>query len=386
MTTAAIIVAGGNGIRAGGDVPKQYQCVAAKPLITHAVDGFAAHCSIDHIIIVHGAGHEAAVKDAVGARTISAIVPGGALRQDSVRAGLNAAKMLGADHVLIHDAARPLIPGDVINRLLKALETAPGAIPVLKVVDTLARGAERFEAVLPRDGVHRVQTPQAFHLDALIAAHESWGDAVATDDAQVLAAAGHDVALVAGDARLEKITLPEDFVRMEQAMNAAMISRTALGYDVHRLAAGEELWLGGVLIPHEKGLAGHSDADVALHAITDALLGTISAGDIGTHFPPSDVQWKGARSAQFVAHAAKLIQQKGGIIDFVDLTIICEAPKIGPHREAMQNAIAEMIGIPVASVSVKATTTEGLGFTGRREGIAAQALATARLPAFWPVA
>ncbi len=386
MTTAAIIVAAGNGIRAGGDVPKQYQRVGGRPLITLAVDSFTAHSSIDHIIIVHGAEHEALLKIALGARTVSAIVPGGTSRQDSVRAGLIAAKSIGADCVLIHDAARPFIPSDVIDRLLKALETAPGAIPVLPVVDTLAHGADRFEAVLPREGVHRVQTPQAFQLNALMAAHESWGDALATDDAQVLAVAGYDVALITGDARLDKITLPEDFTRMEQAMNASMINRTALGYDVHRLAAGEELWLGGLLIPHDKGLAGHSDADVALHAITDALLGTISAGDIGTHFPPSDVQWKGARSAQFVAHAAQLIRKQGGVIDYVDLTIICEAPKIGPHREAMRSVIADILEIPEASVSVKATTTEGLGFTGRGEGIAAQALATVRIPAPWPVA
>jgi 2-C-methyl-D-erythritol 4-phosphate cytidylyltransferase / 2-C-methyl-D-erythritol 2,4-cyclodiphosphate synthase len=385
MTTAAIIVSAGHGIRAGGVVPKQYQRVCGKALIAHAYDCFAAYGAIDHIIIIHGEGQEDLLHTALEGRTASATATGGAMRRDSVWAGLNVAESLGADRVLIHDAARPFIPGDVINRLLAALDAAPGAIPVLPVVDTLVRGDGRFESVVPRDCVHRVQTPQAFRLEALMAAHHGWGDAPATDDAQIAAAAGYAVSLVAGDVRLEKITLPEDFARMEASISQPMIgppmiSRTALGYDVHRLAGGEELWLGGVLIPHDKGLSGHSDADVALHAITDALLGTICAGDIGAHFPPSDARWKGARSAQFMAHAAQLIREKGGIIDFVDLTIICEAPKIGPHREAMRSEIANILNISAENISVKATTTEGLGFTGRGEGIAAQAAATVRIP------
>lgn len=380
MTTAAIIVSAGNGARAGGDVPKQYQRLSGKALIAHAYDCFAAHEAINHIIIIHGGGQEELLHIALDGRIVSATATGGAMRQDSVRAGLNMAESLGAECVFIHDAARPFIPRDVINRLLAALNVAPGAVPILPVVDTLARGDAQFETVVPRDRLHRVQTPQAFHLAALMAAHDSWGAAPATDDAQIAAAAGYAVSLVAGDVRLEKITLPEDFVRMEASFNAPTISRTALGYDVHRLASGEELWLGGVLVPHDKGLSGHSDADVALHAITDALLGTICAGDIGAHFPPSDPRWKGARSAQFVTHAAQLIREKGGIIDFIDLTIICEAPKIGPHREAMRTAIATILNISADNISVKATTTEGLGFTGRGEGIAAQAVATVRIP------
>jgi 2-C-methyl-D-erythritol 4-phosphate cytidylyltransferase / 2-C-methyl-D-erythritol 2,4-cyclodiphosphate synthase len=385
MTTAAIIVSAGNGMRAGGDVPKQYQRVRGKALIAHAYDCFAAHGAIDHIIIIHGDGQEDLLLTALDGRAVSATATGGAMRQDSVWAGLNVAESLGADRILIHDAARPFIPREVIDRLLAALDAAPGAIPVLPVVDTLVRGNGLFESVVPRDCVQRVQTPQAFRLKALMASHRSWGDAPATDDAQIAAAAGYAVSLVAGDVRLEKITLPEDFARMEASFNQLvigppMISRTALGYDVHRLADGEELWLGGVLIPHDKGLSGHSDADVALHAITDALLGTICAGDIGAHFPPSDVRWKGARSAQFMAHAAQLIREKGGIIDFVDLTIICEAPKIGPHREAMRSEIANILNISAENISVKATTTEGLGFTGRGEGIAAQAAVTVRIP------
>jgi len=234
-------------------------------------------------------------------------------------------------------------------------------------------------ATVPRDDVVRVQTPQGFHLQAVIAAHAAWpAVAEATDDAQMVRRLGGRVALVQGDPMLEKITYPDDMTGAD--MRLTWETRTAMGYDVHRLEDGEELWLGGVLIPHHQGLSGHSDADVALHALTDALLGTIAAGDIGTHFPPSDPQWKGAESGQFLQHAAKLIADKGGRIDFVDLTIICEAPKIGPHRAAMVERIAGLLNIEQSRVSLKATTTERLGFTGRGEGIATQAVATVRLP------
>jgi 2-C-methyl-D-erythritol 4-phosphate cytidylyltransferase / 2-C-methyl-D-erythritol 2,4-cyclodiphosphate synthase len=380
MTTAAIIVAAGKGIRAGGALPKQYQTLGGTALVAHAVDCFAAHADISHIIIIHAAQHIELLHVALGNRTVAAMVSGGILRQDSVRIGLNTAKALGASQVLIHDAARPFIPAEVIDRLLEALRSSVAAIPTLPVADTLVRGDRRFEAVVPRDGLNRVQTPQAFHIDAILAAHEHWGPREATDDAQVAATAGHGVALVPGDVRLDKVTLAQDFARMEAMMQSPMNSRTGMGYDVHRLEAGEELWLGGVKIPHTHGLSGHSDADVALHALVDAILGAIADGDIGVHFPPSDPQWLGADSSQFLEYARDRVQARGGIIDHVDLTLICEAPKIGPFRDAMRARIAELLRLNVNSVSIKATTTERLGFAGRSEGIAAQAVATVRLP------
>jgi 2-C-methyl-D-erythritol 4-phosphate cytidylyltransferase/2-C-methyl-D-erythritol 2,4-cyclodiphosphate synthase len=304
-------------------------------------------------------------------------VIGGATRRDSVRAGLEAIGT--ADRVLIHDAARPFLPAPVIDRLMTALETHEGAIPVLPVADTLVKASEQLGAVIPRDGVFRVQTPQAFRFPIVLDVHRHWPEGTdATDDAQMVRAAGHDVALVQGDKVLEKITHTEDFALAERLR--PMRVRSALGFDVHRFEAGEELWLGGLRIPHDRGLSGHSDADVALHAITDALLGAIGAGDIGMHFPPSDPQWRGAASARFLEHAARLVAERGGVIDFIDLTLICEAPKIGPHRDAIRSSIAVLLRLDPLDVSVKATTTERLGFTGRGEGMAAQAIATIRLP------
>ncbi len=281
--------------------------------------------------------------------------------------------------MLVHDAARPFVSAAVIDRLLAALDTAEGAIPVLPVADTLVA----IDGVtVARDRLRRVQTPQAFRRHALAEAHARWDGTVATDDAQMVRALGRTVAMVEGDTMLEKITYPADFAAAEARV--ATETRSASGFDVHRLEDGEELWLGGVLIPHHQGLSGHSDADVALHAITDAVLGTIAAGDIGTHFPPSDPQWRGAESGQFLRHARSLVEQRGGRITFVDVTLMCEAPKIGPHRTAMQARIAELLGLSTDRVSVKATTTERLGFTGRGEGIAAQAIATIELPRTWP--
>lgn len=356
----------------GGAVPKQFAPLGRSTVLAHAVAAFQAHGGIDQVLVVIGAGHEAQVPAGVRA------VIGGIERRDSVRAGLAA---LDCTHVLIHDAARPLLPAPVIDRLLAALGTAAGAVPVLPVADTLAHGDALLGAVVPRAGLLRVQTPQAFRYDAIVAAHEAWDDAATpTDDAQVARAAGYDVVTVEGDNALEKLTYPQDFAAAEARLAARLVSRSATGFDVHRLEAGEELWLGGVLIPHDRGLSGHSDADVALHAITDALLGTIGAGDIGTHFPPSDPQWRGAASDQFLAHAASLVRAEGGVIDFVDLTLICEAPKIGPHRATIRSRIAAILGVPEQAVSIKATTSERLGFTGRGEGIAAQAIATVRVP------
>ncbi len=297
------------------------------------------------------------------------IVPGGEMRQESVRAGLEALADKPPGTVLIHDAARPALAGEVVARLLAALETAPGAIPVLPVVDSLHReGAGR----VARENLHRVQTPQAFRYPDILAAHRSWSAAPeAGDDAEVARAAGLEVALVEGDEALRKITFAADFI--------APVTRwphSGTGFDVHRLAEGEELWLCGVKIEHSRGLVGHSDADVALHAVTDAVLGACAAGDIGEHFPPSDPRWRGAASHAFLEHAVALARERGYAIGNVDLTIVCEAPRIGPHRPAMRGALARMLGIGIDAVSVKATTTERLGFTGRGEGIAAQAIAT----------
>lgn len=379
MTIAAIIVAAGKGIRAGGTVPKQFAPLCGKPMLSHSVTALTSHPMITQTIIVIGQGqHDHA--HALQLENVS-FVEGGTERRDSVRAGLEALEGQGVTRVLIHDAARPFIPASVIDALLAALDHAPGAVPALPVADTLAKGTETLGNNVPRAGLNRIQTPQAFDFDAILAAHRAWpAGEEATDDAQMLRRAGHDVALVPGDAMLEKITHPADFAAAEARHAASRISRSAMGYDVHRLAAGEELWLGGVLIPHDKGLAGHSDADVALHAITDALLGTIGAGDIGMHFPPSDLQWRGASSDRFLDHAASLVRAEGGIIDFIDLTLICEAPKIGPHRDTIRSRIAQILDLPVGKVSLKATTTERLGFTGRGEGIAAQAIATIRIP------
>lgn len=366
--TVALIVAAGKGERAGGDVPKQFQILAGLPLVEHARRALAGHPGIDRVITVVAEGQVVEGE----------VVTGGATRCESVRKGLEA--IGAASRVLIHDAARPLIPNAVIDRLLAALDDSTGAVPTLPVADTLAGRSNLLGDTVDRSTLVRVQTPQAFDFAAILAAHRAWPDGEeATDDAQILRRAGHDVAMVAGDPMLDKITFPGDIALAEARLGANMRVRTATGYDVHRLAEGEELWLGGVPIPHDKGLSGHSDADVALHAVTDAVLGTIAAGDIGTHFPPTDPQWCGAESGQFLRHAASLVTAQGGMIDFVDLTIICEAPKIGPWREPIRTRIAALLQLAPDQISVKATTTERLGFTGRGEGIAAQAVVTVRV-------
>lgn len=375
--TVALIVAAGRGERAGGEVPKQFALLGGVPVIARAVEAFGDL----PVFVVVGDRQQDALARALGGRRVAGVAIGGATRQDSVRNGLAAIGAAGgAAKVLVHDAARPLLPRPVLESLIAALDRHEGAVPVLPVADSLARGDTAMGETVDRTHLLRVQTPQAFRMDALLTSLESWKGEAATDEAQVLRAAGFNVATVPGDMMLDKITHPEDFRRAEALLAARMISRSASGYDVHRLAEGEDLWLGGLKIAHTHGLSGHSDADVALHAITDAVLGTIGAGDIGSHFPPSDMQWRGASSDRFLAHAAMLVGAKGGLIDFIDLTIICEAPKIGPHRDAMRHRIAEILHLPPSRISVKATTTERLGFTGRGEGIAAQAIATVRIP------
>jgi 2-C-methyl-D-erythritol 4-phosphate cytidylyltransferase/2-C-methyl-D-erythritol 2,4-cyclodiphosphate synthase len=378
---AALIVAAGKGLRAGGDLPKQYALHQGKPLLRHSVEAFLAWGRSCSVTVVIGEGQREQAEAALAGLAGIEFVNGGAERSDSVRQGLLAlADTGGADRVFIHDAARPHLSAAVLDRLDAALDRLPGAVPVLPVVDSLARGGDGLmQAAVDRASLWRIQTPQAFHFDAILAAHLAWPDlAPATDDSQIARAAGLDVALVEGDEALRKITFAEDFAMPTPL--ADRLIRTGLGYDVHRLANGEELWLGGIRIEHDKGLVGHSDADVALHAITDALLGAMALGDIGEHFPPSDPQWRGADSARFLAHAASLVRAGGGEIANIDLTIICEAPKIGPHKRAIQQRIAEILALHPDQVGVKATTTERLGFTGRGEGIAAQAAASVMAP------
>lgn len=369
-STAAVIVAAGQGLRAGQPLPKQFAMWRGKPVVRHSVEALAL-AGVAPIVVAIPEGAEqiaAAALDGLPVRFIT----GGATRQQSVRLGLEALAGDDAALVLIHDAARPVLPQAVIARLVAALAAQPGAIPVLPVVDSLTHteGA-LMGAPARREELRRVQTPQAFRYSAILTAHRAWeGEPNAGDDAQVAQAAGLGIALVEGDEALHKLTFASDFASTLPAF------RVGSGYDVHQLAEGEDLWLCGIRIDHTHGLAGHSDADVAIHALVDALLGAVGAGDIGQHFPPSDPQWRGASSDRFLAHAGKLVAEAGYMVANVDLTLICEAPKIGPHREAMRARLAELLGVDLGLVSVKATTTEKLGFTGRREGIAAQAVAT----------
>lgn len=369
--TAAIVVAAGQGLRAGQPVPKQFALWRGKPVVRHSVETFAA-TGIAPIIVAIPEGAEVNAAAALDGIPAIRLITGGITRQQSVRRALEALVADAPDFVLIHDAARPVLPQSVIARLAYALHASPGAIPVLPVVDSLTAANGAFMgAPAQRENLRRVQTPQAFRFPEILAAHRAWNaPADAGDDAQVARAAGFEVALVDGDEALHKLTFASDFATVPAAI------RVGTGYDVHRLVAGEELWLCGVRIDHPMGLAGHSDADVAIHALVDAILGAIGAGDIGHHFPPSDPRWKGASSDRFLVHAVKLAEEAGYRIGNVDVTIICEAPKIGLHREAMRKCLAELLATDLSAVNVKATTTEKLGFTGRSEGIAAQATAT----------
>jgi 2-C-methyl-D-erythritol 4-phosphate cytidylyltransferase/2-C-methyl-D-erythritol 2,4-cyclodiphosphate synthase len=368
---AAVIVAAGKGLRAGGEVPKQFARWRGEPLVRHSAAALVAQGAETVVIAIPEQG-EALAKEALDGVPNVRFVTGGTTRQRSVRNALEALADFAPKRVLIHDAARPDIPLAVTARLLAALDEHPGAIPVLPVVDSLALDESGLMAgTAPRESMRRVQTPQAFRFADILAAHRSWtGEPDAGDDAQVARAAGLAVALVEGDERLRKLTFAEDF-----RTGVGMI-RSGTGFDVHRLVEGEELWLCGIRIDHDRGLAGHSDADVGLHAVVDAILGAAALGDIGQHFPPGDLQWKGVSSDRFITHAVNLLADAGLAIGNVDLTLICEAPKIGPYRDAMRAKLAGLLGVDIGQVSVKATTTERLGFTGRGEGIAAQAIAT----------
>jgi 2-C-methyl-D-erythritol 4-phosphate cytidylyltransferase/2-C-methyl-D-erythritol 2,4-cyclodiphosphate synthase len=368
---AAVIVAAGQGTRAGGALPKQFAMWRGKRLVRHSVETFA-RLGARPIVVAIPEGAEALAAEALAGIDALQFLPGGATRQQSVRAALEALAETAPARVLIHDAARPDLPASVVERLLQAIEDRSGAIPVLPVVDSMATAsAGMMVAQVDREDLRRVQTPQAFRFGEILAAHRTWaGEPIAGDDAQVARAAGLEVAMVDGDERLRKLTFAADF-----RTGPAMV-RIGTGYDVHRLAAGEELWLCGVRIEHDKGLAGHSDADVGLHAVVDAILGACAQGDIGQHFPPSDPRWKDAPSEKFIAHAAELADKAGYRVGNVDVTLICEEPRIAPHREAMRRKLAALLGVDLLQVSVKATTTERLGFAGRGEGIAAQAVAT----------
>lgn len=375
--TIVLIVAGGRGSRAGGPVPKQYQPLLGRPLLawTMAAAGYPVR------VVIHP--DDRALYDAAAAG-LDALPPvaGGASRQDSVLNGLEALAADPPDYVLIHDAARPFAGQAVTGRVLAALATHDGAIAAVQVSDTLKR-AEAGNAVAgpDRSTLWRAQTPQGFRFPAILAAHRAARGLELTDDAAVAERAGLTVALVAGAEDNFKVTHPEDFARAEALLLARQGDiRTGSGFDAHAFGEGDHVMLGGVRIPHDRGMVGHSDADVALHALTDALLGAIADGDIGRHFPPSDMKWKGADSATFLRFAGDRVRARGGIVAHVDITIICEAPKISPHAAAMQARIAEILGVTADRVSIKATTTERMGFTGRREGIAVQATATVRLP------
>lgn len=378
--TIALVLAAGKGTRLPGAVPKQYRDLGGAPVLRHTLRAFAGHARVDAVRVVYDPADADLYATATQGLSLLEPVAGGAARQDSVRRGLESLEALKPKRVLIHDGARPFASNDLIDRMIAALDDAQAAIAAIPVTDTLWRETDKAaDTLVPRDKLWRAQTPQAFRYADILAAHRAAEGLALTDDAAVARHAGMKVSLVMASESNFKITTEEDLARASRDVARGDI-RTGTGFDVHKFGPGDGVWLCGVKVPHDAGLDGHSDADVGLHALTDALLGAICEADIGAHFPPSDPQWRGASSDRFLAHAAKLIRARGGDIRHVDVTLICERPKVGPHRDAMRVRIAEILGIDVSRVSVKATTTEGLGFTGRREGIAAQAAATVALP------
>ncbi len=371
MKTAALIVAAGRGTRAGPGAPKQWRALAGRRVADWTVAAFTAHPGIDTVLAVTHP-EDAAEAATLGIETVH----GGATRADSVRAGLEALEGRGITHVLIHDVARAGITPEIISDILAALETSPGAAPAIPVTDALWRGTDgKVTGTEDRTALYRAQTPQGFAFDAILAAHRAH-PGNAADDVEVARAAGLDVTIVPGNETNLKITAPEDFARMEKNLRGAMDIRLGNGFDVHAFDEGDHVTLCGVQIPHSRGLKGHSDADVGMHAVTDAIYGALAMGDIGRHFPPSDMQWKGADSAIFLDHAVKLAAEHGFTISNIDCTLICERPKIGPHAAAMTARMAEIMALEAGRISIKATTSEKLGFTGREEGIAALATAT----------
>ena len=376
----ALIVAGGSGQRFGAERPKQYHDLAGQPVLRRTVEAFLRHPAVTGVQVVIQPAHRDLYDDAVAGLGLPEPVAGGASRQDSVRNGLE--RLGNPDLVLIHDAARPLIDAGTIQAVVDALADAPGALAAVPVADTLKRcdGAE-VAGTVDRTGLWRAQTPQGFRYADILAAHRAAAGLDLTDDAAVAERTGLRVVLVPGKEENFKVTTQDDLSRAERIVTRTLGDvRTGTGFDVHRFTDGDAVILCGVRVPHTQKLEGHSDADVGLHALTDAILGAIGSGDIGSHFPPGDPQWRGADSGKFLRHAAELVRARGGRIAHVDVTLICERPKVGPHRAAMVSSVAALLGIAEDRVSVKATTTERLGFTGRGEGIAAQAAATVRLP------
>jgi 2-C-methyl-D-erythritol 4-phosphate cytidylyltransferase/2-C-methyl-D-erythritol 2,4-cyclodiphosphate synthase len=380
--TYAVIVAAGRGHRYGADLPKQYLGLAGRSLLHHSAAAFLGHPAIDGVRVVIHPDDRVLYDEAVAGLALLEPTAGGESRQDSARLGLISLESMAPERVLIHDAARPAVGPDLIDRVLDALDGASGAIPALAVSDTLKRdgGDGTISATVERAGLWRAQTPQGFRYGDILDAHRAAEGQALTDDAAVAEAAGLAVSLVAGDEGNLKVTTDGDLTRLAAMMNAQLETRTGMGFDVHAFGPGDRLMLCGVPIDHDRGLVGHSDADVGLHALVDAVLGALGAGDIGDHFPPDDPQWRGAASIQFCEHAHGLVAVAGGVIGHLDVTLACEQPRIGPHRTAMVGSIAQAFGIEAGRVSVKATTTERLGFLGRGEGIAALAVATLRLP------
>ncbi len=378
----ALIVAAGRGSRFGGGLPKQYAPLGGRVVLRHSLERFARHPRIDEVRAVIHPDDRALYDQAALGLKLAEPVGGEATRQESVRRGLESLEQIAPEAVLIHDGARPFVSAGVIDRVLDGLGAAAGAIAALPVTDTLKRGgAGLIQATVERGSLWRAQTPQGFRYAEILAAHRAAAGVELSDDAAVAEQANLSVALVEGAPENIKVTTQDDLARAERWLAGGQDeTHVGQGFDVHRFAAGDHVMLCGVRITHEKGLAGHSDADVGLHALTDAILGALGAGDIGSHFPPSEARWRDADSALFVNRARELVARRGGRIGHVDVTLICERPKIGPHRAAMVARIAELLDIAPDQVSVKATTTEGLGFTGRGEGIAAQAAATLRLP------
>jgi 2-C-methyl-D-erythritol 4-phosphate cytidylyltransferase/2-C-methyl-D-erythritol 2,4-cyclodiphosphate synthase len=380
MSFSAVVVAAGAGLRAGPGEPKAWRTLAGRPIVRWSVEGLLA-AGAQEVVVVVASDRLAQADEALEGLAGWRAVTGGRTRAESVQAGLAAISAGRSQPVLVHDAARPFVGREHVERLLAALEVADGAIPVLPVADTLKRGDGIVEETAPRAGLWRAQTPQAFRFGRLKAAYRRWPEnEEPTDDAAVMERAGGHVAMTAGDPILMKLTYPQDFLLAEQLAGARRIVRAGFGVDAHRFGPGQVVWLCGVRIQHELGLVGHSDADAGLHALTDALLGAVGEADIGEHFPPSDPRWKGASSDQFLKHAAALVARQGGRILNADVTLICERPKIQPHRQAMRERVAQLLGLPLHRVSVKATTMEGMGFTGRGEGLMAQAIVSVETP------
>ena len=392
MSVAAIIVAAGRGLRAGGGAPKQYRFLGGEPVLARTLRAFGSHPGVESVApVVHPDDRPLydAVAGSLGSLGGGLLAPvhGGATRQVSVLAGLEALAARPPEIVLIHDAARPFVTTSLIDRAIETGRRAGAAVPGIPVTDTVKRVNEREEVVdtPERSQLRAIQTPQAFRFELLLEAHRraaAAGIANLTDDGALAEWAGLTVTVFAGEPENVKLTHPSDFDAAERRLREGrtLVTRLGTGFDVHAFTAGNHVWLGGVQVPHSRGVLAHSDGDVILHALTDALLGALAEGDIGVHFPPSEPQWRGASSDRFLAHAAARVRARGGIIDHLDATLLCEAPRLGPYREAMRARIAEIAGVRLDQVSLKATTTERLGFTGRGEGLAAQAAATIRLP------